>query len=175
MKMKVRNTFIVFLVSGFWHGANWTFIFWGLLNAFFILPSIIFNTNRNNLEIVGKGKFLPSLKDLLAICVTFSLTVFAWIFFRAESLIKAFDYIKSIFSYSIIDSPFFPRRLDLIVVGDLLIFFFIIEWIGREGTHALENLGLRWNKRIRLSMYYVLVLLIYYFGGNEQEFIYFQF
>ena len=119
MKMKVRNTFIVFLVSGFWHGANWTFIFWGLLNAFFILPSIIFNTNRNNLEIVGKGKFLPSLKDLLAICVTFSLTVFAWIFFRAESLIKAFDYIKSIFSYSIIDSPFFPRRLDLIVVGDL--------------------------------------------------------
>ena len=59
---KVRNTFIIFLVSGFWHGANWTFIIWGLLNALYIMPSIIFNTNRNNLDIVAQGKYLPSVK-----------------------------------------------------------------------------------------------------------------
>jgi D-alanyl-lipoteichoic acid acyltransferase DltB (MBOAT superfamily) len=78
--MKVRNTFIIFIISGFWHGANWTFIVWGLLNALYIMPSIIFDTNRNNIEIVAKGKYLPNLKDLFSIGMTFSLTMFAWIF-----------------------------------------------------------------------------------------------
>ena len=74
--MKVKNTFIIFLVSGFWHGANWTFIIWGFLNALYIMPSIIFNTNRNNLDIVAQGKYLPSLKELRSLAITFSLTVF---------------------------------------------------------------------------------------------------
>ena len=70
--MKIRNTFIIFLVSGFWHGANWTFIIWGLLNAIYIMPSIIFNTNRNNLDIVAKGKYLPTVKEFLSMGITFS-------------------------------------------------------------------------------------------------------
>lgn len=87
--MKVRNVFIIFLVSGFWHGANWTFIVWGFLNALFILPSIIFNTNRTNLDIVAQGKYFPTLKELVSMFFTFSLTVFAWVFFRAENLSHA--------------------------------------------------------------------------------------
>ena len=78
--IKVRNTFIIFFVSGFWHGANWTFIFWGILNALFIMPSIIFNTNRNNLNSVAQGKDLPNIKEFFSIVITFSLTVLTWIF-----------------------------------------------------------------------------------------------
>jgi len=93
MKMKVRNTFIIFLVSGFWHGANWTFIIWGLLNALYFLPLLLRNKNRVNTNIVAEGKWIPNLKELTQILITFSLTVFAWIFFRANSVSHAFDYI----------------------------------------------------------------------------------
>jgi len=86
--MKVRNTFIIFIVSGFWHGANWTFIVWGLLNALYIMPSIIFNTHRNNLDIVARGKYLPSIKETFQIGFTFGLTILAWIFLDQKLLDK---------------------------------------------------------------------------------------
>ena len=91
--MKVRNTFAIFLVSGFWHGANWTFIIWGALNAIYFLPLLLTNNNRKNLGVVAEGKLLPSFRELFAMLTTFILTVFAWIFFRAEDLNHAFSYI----------------------------------------------------------------------------------
>ena len=96
--MKVRNTFAIFLVSGFWHGANWTFIIWGALNAIYFLPLLLTNNNRKNLGVVAEGKLLPSFRELIAMLTTFTLTVFAWIFFRAENISHAFDYIGEIFS-----------------------------------------------------------------------------
>ena len=95
--MKVRNTFAIFLVSGFWHGANWTFIIWGALNAIYFLPLLLTNNNRKNLGVVAEGKLLPSIRELFAMLTTFTLTVFAWIFFRAENIGHAFSYIKEIF------------------------------------------------------------------------------
>jgi D-alanyl-lipoteichoic acid acyltransferase DltB (MBOAT superfamily) len=171
MLMSIRNTFIIFLVSGFWHGANWTFIVWGFLNALFIMPSILFNTNRNNLEIVAKGRYLPNLKDLLSITITFSLTAFAWIFFRAENLGHALTYISGIFSKSLFLIP--SIRPDYLFF--LLIVFMIIEWLGREENYAIANLGLKWKRPIRYAMYYALIMAIFWFGGKEQQFIYFQF
>lgn len=171
MWMRIRNTFIIFLVSGFWHGANWTFIIWGVLNALYIMPSIIFNTNRNNLEIVAKGKYLPNLKDLLSIGITFCLTVFAWIFFRAENIGHAISYISKIITSSLLTIPEIrPRNLIL-----LIMFFVIIEWLGREGPYAISNLGLKWKRPIRYAMYYAIIIAIFWFGGKEQQFIYFQF
>ena len=82
----VRNTFIIFLVSGFWHGANWTFIIWGFLNALYFLPLLLVKRNRRNLDIVAENRVLPTIKELLSMLTTFFLTVFAWIFFRAESV-----------------------------------------------------------------------------------------
>ena len=105
--MKVRNTFIIFLVSGFWHGANWTFIVWGLLNALFIMPSIIFNTNRTNLDIVAQGKIFPTLKEFFSIILTFSLTVLAWIFFRSATIDQALGYISRLFLASFFSFPVF--------------------------------------------------------------------
>ena len=172
--MRIRNTFIIFLVSGFWHGANWTFIVWGFLNALFIMPSIIFNTNRNNLEIVAKGKYLPNFKDLFSIGITFSLTVFAWIFFRANNMEHAIQYISEILSPSFFTLPYFENGTLALPIIILVIFFMVIEWLGREGKYAIENIQTK-NKIVRWTFYYILVTLIFVFAGSDQQFIYFQF
>ncbi len=172
---KIRNTLIIFLISGFWHGANWTFIIWGLLNALFIIPSIIFNTNRNNLGIVAQGKNFPTLRELLSITITFSLTTFAWIFFRADNLKIAIEYIARIGRSSVLKSPYFPGIGLIIPTLILLFFFLIVEWIGRENKYAIEKIGFKWPRTYRLSFYSFLCLAIWLFQGNEQEFIYFQF
>jgi D-alanyl-lipoteichoic acid acyltransferase DltB (MBOAT superfamily) len=168
---RVRNTFIIFLVSGFWHGANWTFVIWGALNALYFLPLLLLNRNRTNIDIVAKGKILPSLRDAVAMMVTFGLVVFAWIFFRAENVTHATSYIARIFSVSVFQMPQ-VRPSDVIF---FIIVFLIIEWFGREDQYAIEKLTLRWPVLIRWSFYYLLIWVIGVYGGKEQEFIYFQF
>lgn len=175
--MKVRNTFIIFLVSGFWHGANWTFIVWGGLNALFIMPSIIFNTNRNNLNIVAQGKYLPSIKDFFSIIITFCLTIFAWIFFRAENLQHALLYAKNIFTKSLFTIPYFSGIGLAVPLFFFLLFFIVIEWLQREHQYALQYLGLKWNRISRWLFYFFLIITTFYFStsGSNQQFIYFQF
>ena len=86
LSMQIRNTLIIFIVSGFWHGANWTFIIWGTLNALYILPLVVFNLNRKNTNIVAENSFLPSVKEVLQMVLTFAITTLAWIFFRAACI-----------------------------------------------------------------------------------------
>lgn len=169
--MKVRNTFIIFLVSGFWHGANWTFIFWGFLNALYFMPLLLTNKNRNNMEVVAMGSLLPTIKDAFKIFLTFSLTVFAWIFFRAENMHHAFSYINGIFTKSLFT---FPTIFPVSIIA-LTVFFFIIEWLGRENHYAIETFGFKFPKFFRIAFYYLVIILIFLFMGKEQEFIYFQF
>lgn len=169
--IKVRNTFIIFLVSGFWHGANWTFLIWGFLNALYIMPSIIFNTNRNNLDIVAQGKYLPTIKEVFQISITFGLTVFAWIFFRAENIGHAFNYISEILSISFFNLPEIrPRNLLVIII-----LFLFLEWVGREGQYALSKISIVKNRIVRWGFYLAIGLVIFIFQGKQQEFIYFQF
>jgi D-alanyl-lipoteichoic acid acyltransferase DltB (MBOAT superfamily) len=169
--MKVRNTFIIFLVSGFWHGANWTFIVWGAINALFIMPSILMKTNRNNLDIVAQGRILPTIRELLAMAFTFTVTVFAWIFFRAESLSHAFSYIAGVFS-----KPFLPLEGGYKTLIFLIIPFMAIEWLGRESNYALEKFGFNWTKVPRWAFYSLLIFIIgMYMQTEETAFIYFQF
>ena len=173
--MKVRNTFIIFIVSGFWHGANWTFIVWGALNAIYFLPLLLTNNNRNNLEIVAQGKFFPSIKEFLQILITFGLTVLAWIFFRAENIGHAFSYISEIFSISIFEIPKFSGMTKALTTIFLVGIFILIEWKGRESQYAIAHLGIKWKRPLRYAMYYSIIIAIFWFGGKEQEFIYFQF
>lgn len=173
--MKVRNTFIIFTVSGFWHGANWTFIFWGALNALYFLPLLLTNSNRSNLEIVAKGQYLPSVKEILFMLLTFCLTVFAWIFFRAENLGHAFSYISEIFSISVFEIPKFAGMRRALTIIVLVVLFMLIEWVGREQQFAIQNLGIKWKRPIRYAMYYAIIFTIFWFGGKQQQFIYFQF
>jgi len=169
--MKIRNTFIIFIVSGFWHGANWTFIVWGALNAIYILPLLLTNNNRKYLDIVSHGKLLPSFKDLIRIIITFLLTVFAWIFFRSEDINQAINYILEIFSTSIMNRPevFHMQTILLVLI------FILIEWYGREQEFAIANIGLKWKRLYRHYFYHIIFIMIIYFSGNDQTFIYFQF
>ena len=169
--MQIRNTFIVFLVSGFWHGANWTFVVWGLLNAIYFLPLLIFNKNRYHLEIVANQSNLPSFKEFMFMLITFGLTVFAWIFFRANNLHHALQFVDGIFSKSLFSVP--NIRPTYIIL--LLLFFMMLEWLGRKDKYALEKMGFQYHSLFRWSMYTVLLIAIFIFGTKEQEFIYFQF
>jgi D-alanyl-lipoteichoic acid acyltransferase DltB (MBOAT superfamily) len=173
--IKIRNTFIIFIVSGFWHGANWTFIVWGALNAFYFLPLLLTKNNRNNLDSVAQGKYLPSIKELSSILGTFSLTVFAWIFFRANNIDHAVSYLSEIFSPSLFEIPYFNNGTSSFSIIILVIVFIIIEWLGREDQYAIENLGLKWHPFIRYAMYFFIIFMLFWFGGNVQQFIYFQF
>jgi alginate O-acetyltransferase complex protein AlgI len=173
--MIVRNTFIIFIVSGFWHGANWTFIIWGALNAIYFLPLLLTKNNRNNLDTVAQGKYLPSLKESFSMLLTFSLTVFAWIFFRAESVSHALGYIAEILSPSVFKVPYFEGLKEALLTMLLVGIFMLIEWFGREGEFAIAKIGLNWKRPFRYAMYSAIIVAIFIFGGEAQEFIYFQF
>ena len=170
LMMKIRNTFIIFLVSGFWHGANWTFIIWGGLNALYFMPLMVLNKNRQNLEIVAMNTLLPSLKEIFQILSTFLLTCFAWIFFRAGSVSQAVLYIKNIFSTTIFSVPsHFPYKI-IVLIGIMI----VIEWLNRTRFHGLEIR--RFDPWIRRIMYVSIVIIIFrYASFGNHEFIYFQF
>jgi alginate O-acetyltransferase complex protein AlgI len=171
---KIRNVFIIFLVSGFWHGANWTFICWGALNALYILPSVIFQTHRNDLDIVAKGRLAPTGKELISMISTFALTVLAWVFFRSDTVGSAIAFIGKIFSPSLL-SRFPTTHLQAYFIVPLACFF-VIEWLGREDQFALARLGLQWPKPVRWSAYYGIFFYITWFSSSApQPFIYFQF
>ncbi len=170
-----RNVFLVFLISGFWHGANYTFLVWGGLNALFFMPLLVLKKNRHNLEIVALGKLIPKLRELFAIVGTFMLTTLTWIFFRSDNITIAITYLKGIFNRSLIEIPQFFNEEKMILVILFICFLIIIEWYGRMQKHALERFGFGWPKILRLGFYYTLVMLIFLFGAREQSFIYFQF
>ena len=171
-KNKIRNVFIIFLVSGFWHGANWTFIILGALNALYFLPIFITNNNRNNLNIVAQGKYLPNLKEFLLMSLTFILTVFAWIFFRAENIGHSISYINNIFSPTLFESSeIFPLGLLL-----LILFFLSIEWMNRNKQYGLEKFNKQKFKFLDvLLLFTVFWSIVIWNSSKEVEFIYFQF
>ena len=174
--MKVRNTFVIFIVSGFWHGANWTFIIWGALNALYFLPLLLTNNNRKNLGYVAEGKLLPSFREFFAMLNTFTLTVFAWIFFRAEDLEHAISYIQGIFSKTFISVPSFSNGLNSYFIIILIVIFIVIEWIGRKDKFAIEKILQNFNKYLRFFSYSIIIILIFLMYKDETNtFIYFQF
>ncbi len=176
MLMKIRNTFIIFLVSGFWHGANWTFIVWGFLNALYFIPLLITKQNRKNLDVAASGRIFPSIREVLAISVNFFLTIIAWIFFRAENLNHAFEYLGGLFSRSLFTIPDFQSDRTAFTVLILILYFLIIEWSGRENQYAIEKTGLKWNKYLRWFFYaFTLFLIAMFLPTKETPFIYFQF
>ena len=176
----IRNTLIIFIVSGFWHGANWTFIIWGLLHAIYIIPSIVLNKNRIHLNSVSAGKIIPSIGEMLSMLFTFSLVVFAWIFFRSPSVYEAFHYIRSMIS-GLFSLQVYQNTFGFIIneIGVLLLFLifilFAMEWLGREFSNPLTYLSKKVPKTVIHLIYYCLLFLIVVYFGNDQQFIYFQF
>ncbi|MFZ9847872.1 MAG: MBOAT family O-acyltransferase [Flavobacteriales bacterium] len=165
----IRNTFIIFLVSGFWHGASWNFIIWGFLHALFFLPLLLMNQTKIK-GIAAENSILPSIKEFLQITLTFTLVCIAWVFFRAETLSKSLTYLNNLFSSNILSKPqtsIAPLFLITFLIG--------IEWIQRKKSHALQidmikQKGMRWG--IYLTLCFVIL-----FGTKSEvfTFIYFQF
>ena len=174
--IKVRNTFIIFLVSGFWHGANWTFIVWGGLNALYFLPLLLLKRNRTNLGVIAEGRILPSLKEFWQMGTTFLLTVLAWVFFRAESITHAINYLRGLFTENLIEIPDFSGIRGALTVIIILGFSLITEWYSRGTSHALCNIKY-FNPFNRWICYIVLSFCIIFYRQSNQaiEFIYFQF
>lgn len=167
---KLRNVFVIFIVSGFWHGANWTFIAWGALNAIFFIPLLVLKLNRNNTDTVAKGRFFPTIRESFSMLFTFVIVVFGWIFFRADSISIAMDYIKRMLRLHLdIDMlqieryPFEIFPFILILLG--------FEWFSRNIEFPL------YSDKYSLVKVSSVILMILVFGSYSeiQEFIYFQF
>jgi D-alanyl-lipoteichoic acid acyltransferase DltB (MBOAT superfamily) len=167
---RVVNVMVVFLVSGFWHGANWTFIVWGLLNSIFVIVDNFVIKSKFE-GVVANGRKIPSLKEVVQVLSTFLLVSILWIFFRAETITEAADYIKRIFSDALFKLP--EVRPSIVFI--LILVFLFVEWLGREKDFALQNMYNIKNKYIRWFTYNVILVIILLFGATPQTFIYFQF
>lgn len=180
----IRNILIVFLLSGLWHGANWTFILWGLLNAIFMITYVIYyNKKRNrankNALVKEKNRFF-AITAALNMMLIFILVSFGRIFFRSESVEKAFGYINNIFSKPFIDSPMIPGGWKILLVKCLVPIAFLlgVEWYHRNRDHGFDISHIT-SRSLRWGLYYLLVIMIlfYYFdvSSSVESFIYFQF
>jgi len=168
---QIRNVFIIFIVSGFWHGANWTFIVWGALNALYFLPVLLRKKNRVYTGDIAPGRFLPSLREFGGMLLTFFLTLIAWVFFRAENVSHAFHYLMNMFSSTLFSFPQIAPLDILVLIG----LFLLVEWQGRSEAFALSNLDKKVPALGRYAIYYGILICLFYFSGEPQAFIYFQF
>ena len=160
--------FIIFLVSGFWHGANWTFIFWGLFHSILFIPSFIFNSNRKyTTSIVAENRLLPTPKEFLQVGITFILVTIGWIFFRSETLLDSFYYLTSL---SLDFNDYSHLSLKILFYIFIMI---IIEWSQRFNERILFFNGPKILFRIFVIV--ILFLIIINFQNDAQQFIYFDF
>ena len=178
----VRNTFVIFLLSGFWHGANWTFVLWGAYHALLFVPLLLLNKNRRYRDTVAtitlpdgttKTKWLPSLKEAGQMLLTFAMAVFGWIIFRATGLKTLSAWVTGIFDSSFFSIPWLMNRQYYIPLAINIFVLLIVEWLNRTQEHSLKRLPN--NAVMRTLIYYGLFLLMFFFTGKNETFIYCQF
>ena len=171
----IRNTFVIFLLSGMWHGANWTFIVWGAYHALLFLPLILMGKNRRYRDTVAAGRLLPDVKSILKMALTFFLVTIGWVIFRADSIGQAWTYIANIFSPSLLTKPWHP---DVIHYCHLFAFIALMlagEWMHREDGNVLQMKRIQ-PRAVRFLCYMLIVVTIAIFNpGEGNQFIYFQF
>ncbi|MFA9188010.1 MBOAT family protein [Flavobacterium magnesitis] len=168
--MKIRNTFIIFLVSGFWHGANWTYVAWGFINALYFLPLLLRKSNRNNLDDIVVDKSWDTVKMLANILLTFALTCLAWVFFRAKTITDAVLYIKNMFTNGLFTSQYLSNERYNYELVILIFLFVFVEWNNRTKVEPIS--GKYQTMKLALCLAAILALGTY---SDYKEFIYFQF
>lgn len=165
----IRNTFVIFLVSGFWHGANWTYIAWGAYHALLFLPLILLGKNRKYTNLIAEGRALPTWKELGQMLMTFALVTVGRIMSRSENISNAFDFTRRIFTPW--DNPFTQSVLTTSV---FIVIMIVVEWIQRDKSHALDLSGIQ-SHLVKYTIYYVLIILMILAYSSSENFIYFQF
>jgi len=161
---------VTWVLTGLWHGANYTFIIWGAIQGLFLL---IYHVTTKPRKRLLKSIHLSNNNPVLVFVetvLTFIIIMFSWIFFRSEDVGHAMSYISGMFSDSSLTVPVISP-----VTALLIVVFFTIEWLGSDQEYAIFSLWAKWYKPARWVMYYSLVFTIIYFLGEKQQFIYFQF
>jgi D-alanyl-lipoteichoic acid acyltransferase DltB (MBOAT superfamily) len=173
-KWKVmRNTMVIFLVSGFWHGANWTFVIWGAYHALLFFPLLLLGMNRKYTNIVAVDRYLPNLTEAFQMLFTFFLAMIGWVIFRSENMNQCADYFAHMCSSSLFQvSIEYGKRAVMMIV-----LMFVVEWLNRDKQHGLQfdYKGIFSKSSLRWGIYLVLILIIILFRGSQSDFIYFQF
>ena len=166
--------FVIFLLSGLWHGANWTYVCWGLYHAILFAPLILLGKNKKYKLESGRSNVLPSLREVWMMCSTFILVVLGWIIFRANNMSQAYDIFSKMFSRSFFSTPhiwFLDYRIPTFIA---IAMCFIFEWINRNRKHGLDIAWIK-SRLLRISIYYLLLSMIILYSGKNVTFIYFQF
>lgn len=167
----VRNTFVIFLLSGLWHGANWTFVAWGAYNAVLFLPLILLGKNRKYKDVVAKDRILPNVKEFFQMLLTFFLAVFGWILFRSDSIGDAGKYVLGLFNSTLFTKPDASGMSSTIFC---IVIFMIVEWLQRDRHHGLDLVSVK-PEFVRVAIYATCLFMTFAFGGHSENFIYFQF
>ena len=174
--VSIRNIFIIFIISGFWHGPEWTYVMWGLVHSLLFIPLFLLGKNRQyTRSIVGNKRFFPSIKEIFQIATTFLATTFAWVFFRSDSIYDAFLYLGNLFSKLDIPSDY---RSGVIYVFIIIILDWLIRENGRlKPSSTLDNKIYQWIYLLSLIVIIVFgtMSLIFLRNSSERPFIYFQF
>ena len=170
----IRNTLIVFFVSGLWHGANWTFICWGLYHACLIAIYILLGINTKSKNVVAQGRLLPSVGEFCQLAITFFLAVVGWIIFRSENMPQAYEFLSRMFTTMFDQGLYIAHGKRYLIWGFLML---LVEWLQRDKQHALQlsHQGLFRYAPARFALYAVLVYIMFLYAGTVQTFIYFQF
>ena len=175
---KSRQAFailMVFVLSGFWHGANWTFIWWGIINGLLFLPFVYGSKKNLYFGIVAQGRLLPTIKEFFQVAGTLVVIGLTGILFRSTTVSNALVYYKRLFSETLFSLPtpgyYFEIKMTVFLVG----IFFIFEWVGRENDYGIQKLGNNWPSVLRWLFYFLLAIAIFYFAVAKKQFIYFQF
>ncbi|RKU73556.1 MBOAT family protein [Parabacteroides sp. AF17-3] len=164
----IRNILVIFLLSGLWHGANWTFVTWGIYHGLLFIPLLLMDKNK-----------LPDsnmIRSVISMLITFGFVTLGWIIFRAETLSMAFNYIADIFSDSLLKIPKVSGANNVTAMLSLvfIILLLVVEWINREKPFGLDIRNIQ-SSFVRYSIYAGILFSIYFFGADSSNFIYFQF
>lgn len=172
----IRNTFAIFLTSGLWHGANWTFVAWGAYHALLFIPLILLGKNKRFTDTVATGRILPNVRECLQMLTTFILVVIGWIFFRAESISEAIEYLGGMLQFNTLKAGYlFFIEPNIWKTSISIVAMIVIEWIYRHQKHnfTLHNVRYEW---LRWIIYFIIVIICFMFQVQEEiQFIYFQF
>ena len=169
----IRNVLIVWAISGLWHGANWTFVVWGLYHGLLLAIYNLFSINTKYEHIVAYGRKLPNIKELLQMSLTFVLAVIGWIIFRAESIGQAYHYLRNMVTKAMVNITDLNGE-KFVVLGFAMLVF---EWIFRERNHEfqMKESGALAYRGVRWALYLIFIFLCIRFSGTKSDFIYFQF
>ena len=164
----IRNTFVIFFLSGLWHGANWTYVTWGLYHAALFIPALLVGGRRKYKDVVAQNRAFPNFQELWQVLRTFILASFGWIIFRADSMSDFVGYVSCLFHNYAINEPIIGKKVFLFIT--ILI---VVEWLNRKKEHAFA-ISVR-NQWLRWSIYLLMAVLCLTEAGKQAQFIYFQF